>query len=209
HQAMAVALGGTVEQTGLSEFGATALTVTEPGSLLFDGLPAEQTVWMSHGDSVSRAPDGFTVTATSAGAAVAAFEDLEHRHAGVQFPPEVMHTVHGQAVLEHFLFDVAGLEPTWTPAGIVDEQVDRVRAQIGGKRVICGLSGGVDSAVAAALVHRAVGDQLTCVFVDHGLLREGEAEQVERDYVAATGVRLKVVDAAERFLDALEGVTEP
>jgi GMP synthase (glutamine-hydrolysing) len=137
------------------------------------------------------------------------FEDLERPQAGVQFHPEVLHTAHGQAVLEHFLYDVAGIEATWTPASIVDEQVERIRAQVGGKRVVCGLSGGVDSAVAAALVHRAVGDQLTCVFVDHGLLRKGEAEQVERDYVAATGIRLKVADAQQRFLDALAGITDP
>ena len=121
----------------------------------------------------------------------------------------MLHTAHGQAVLEHFLYDVAGIEPTWTPASIVEEQVERIRAQVGGKRVVCGLSGGVDSAVAAALVHRAVGDQLTCVFVDHGLLRKGEAEQVERDYVAATGIRLKVADVQDRFLEALSGVTDP
>ena len=164
---------------------------------------------MSHGDSVSEAPEGFVVTATSAGAAVAGFEDLVRHHAGVQFHPEVLHTAHGQAVLQHFLYDVAGIEPTWTPASIVEEQVERIRAQVGGKRVMCGLSGGVDSAVAAALVHRAVGDQLTCVFVDHGLLRKGEAEQVERDYVAATGIRLKVADVQDRFLEALAGVTDP
>jgi GMP synthase (glutamine-hydrolysing) len=209
HQAMAIALGGRVEQTGLSEFGATPLQVVVGDSALFRDLPSSQTVWMSHGDSVAEAPEGFVVTATSAGAAVAAFEDLARRHAGVQFHPEVLHTAHGQAVLEHFLYDVASIEPTWTPAGIVEEQVESIRAQLGGKRVICGLSGGVDSAVAAALVHRAVGDQLTCVFVDHGLLRKGEAEQVERDYVAATGVRLKVVDVQDRFLAALSGVTDP
>ncbi len=209
HQAMAIALGGTVEQTGLSEFGPTPLSVTVPDSAIFRDLPSEQTVWMSHGDSVAKAPEGFVVTATSAGAAVAAFEDVARGHAGVQFHPEVLHTAHGQAVLEHFLYDVAGIEPTWTPASIVEEQVERIRAQVGDKRVICGLSGGVDSAVAAALVHRAVGDQLTCVFVDHGLLRKGEAEQVERDYVAATGIRLKVADAQQRFLDALAGVSDP
>ncbi len=209
HQAMAVALGGTVEKTGLSEFGPTGLTVTDPASTLFEGLPTAQTVWMSHGDSVSAAPAGFAVSATSQGAAVAAFEDLARRFAGVQFHPEVLHTAHGQQVLEHFLYDIAGISPTWTPASIVEEQVERIRGQVGGKRVICGLSGGVDSAVAAALVHRAVGDQLTCVFVDHGLLRKGEAEQVEQDYVAATGIRLKVVDAQQRFLADLSGVVDP
>ena len=207
-QAQALALGGSVAQTGLSEFGRTHLDVTETGTLLA-GLPSEISVWMSHGDSVTAAPDGFTVLAHTAGADVAAFEDLERRHAGVQFHPEVLHTAHGQAVLEHFLFDIAGCRPTWTMVNIVEDQVDRIRAQVGGKRVICGLSGGVDSAVAAALTQRAVGDQLTCVFVDHGLLRAGEAEQVERDYVAATGVDLVVVDARERFLDALAGVIDP
>jgi GMP synthase (glutamine-hydrolysing) len=207
-QAMAQALGGVVERTGQSEFGRTSLTVSDPGALLA-GQPTAQQVWMSHGDAVSRAPGGFAVLAASAGSPVAAFENTERRLAGVQYHPEVLHTDHGQAVLERFLYDIAGCRPTWTMVNIVDEAIDAIRAQVGGKKVICGLSGGVDSAVAAALVHRAVGDQLTCVFVDHGLLREGEAEQVERDFVAATGVRLKVVDAAERFLDALDGVTEP
>jgi GMP synthase (glutamine-hydrolysing) len=164
---------------------------------------------MSHGDSVQEAPAGFTVTASSAGAAVAAFEDLSRGLAGVQFHPEVMHSEHGQKVLEHFLYDIAKIEPTWTPAGIVDEQVARIKAQLGDSKVICGLSGGVDSAVAAALVHKAVGDNLTCVFVDHGLLRAGEREQVERDYVAATGIRLVVIDAADRFLTELADVTDP
>jgi GMP synthase (glutamine-hydrolysing) len=207
-QAMAATLGGTVAQTGLSEFGSTELK-TISGSCLFDGLPKVQNVWMSHGDSVQEAPAGFTVTASSAGAAVAAFEDLSRSLAGVQFHPEVMHSEHGQKVLEHFLYDIAKIEPTWTPASIVDEQVARIKAQIGDSKVICGLSGGVDSAVAAALVHKAVGDNLTCVFVDHGLLRAGEREQVERDYVAATGIRLVVVDAADRFLSELADVTDP
>ncbi len=207
-QAMATTLGGTVAQTGLSEFGATALK-TKSDSCLFNGLPEVQNVWMSHGDSVQEAPAGFTVTASSAGAAVAAFEDLSRGLAGVQFHPEVMHSEHGQKVLEHFLYDIAKIEPTWTPASIVDEQVARIKAQIGDSKVICGLSGGVDSAVAAALVHKAVGDNLTCVFVDHGLLRAGEREQVERDYVAATGIRLVVVDAADRFLSELADVTDP
>jgi GMP synthase (glutamine-hydrolysing) len=207
-QAMAATLGGKVAQTGLSEFGATELK-TNPGSCLFDGLPEVQNVWMSHGDSVQEAPAGFTVTASSARAAVAAFEDLSRGLAGVQFHPEVMHSEHGQKVLEHFLYNIAKIEPTWTPASIVDEQVARIKAQIGNSKVICGLSGGVDSAVAAALVHKAVGDNLTCVFVDHGLLRAGEREQVERDYVAATGIRLVVVDAADRFLSELADVTDP
>ncbi len=207
-QAMAAALGGEVAKTGLSEFGATELNA-QTSSCLFDGLPAAQNVWMSHGDSVTTAPAGFAVTATTAGAPVAAFENLDRKLAGVQFHPEVMHSTHGQKVLEHFLYDIAKLEPTWTPANIVDEQVARIKEQIGDAQVICGLSGGVDSAVAAALVHKAVGDALTCVFVDHGLLRAGEREQVERDYVAATGIKLVVVDASERFLAELDGVTDP
>ncbi len=208
-QAMALALGGTVERTGLAEFGRTSLIVSAPDATLFSGLPAEQTVWMSHGDSVSAAPDGFEVSARSAGATVAAFEDLGRRMAGVQFHPEVLHTEHGQAVLEHFLYEIAGAQPTWTMSNVIDEQVAAIRAAVGDKRVLCGLSGGVDSAVAAALVQRAVGDRLTCVFVDHGLLRAGEPEQVERDFVEATGVSLKVVDAQDRFLEALAGVTDP
>ncbi|MCU0283096.1 MAG: glutamine-hydrolyzing GMP synthase [Candidatus Nanopelagicales bacterium] len=207
-QAMAQALGGEVARTGLSEFGRTPLAVTEPGTLFAD-LPGGFEVWMSHGDAVSAAPAGYTVTAATAGAPIAAFEHAGSRCAGVQFHPEVLHTAHGQAILERFLHGLAGIAPDWTTSGIVEEQVAAIRAQVGEHRVICGLSGGVDSAVAAALVHRAVGDQLTCVFVDHGLLRKGEREQVERDYVAATGIRLVVVDAADRFLAELEGMTDP
>jgi GMP synthase (glutamine-hydrolysing) len=207
-QAMAQALGGEVADTGGSEFGRTELSVREPGRLL-SGLPASQPVWMSHGNEVTRPPEGFTVLASTSGAPVAAFEDASRGLAGVQFHPEVLHTAHGQQILRHFLYELAGARPSWTEANIIDEQVAAIRAQVGGKRVICGLSGGVDSAVAAALVQRAVGDQLTCVFVDHGLLRAGEAEQVERDFVAATGVKLKVVDAAQRFLEALAGVADP
>jgi GMP synthase (glutamine-hydrolysing) len=207
-QAMAQSLGGAVEHTGRSEFGRTALTVAAPG-VLFRGLPAQQSVWMSHGDAVSAAPPGCTVTAATSGSPVAAFEDPTRGLYGVQFHPEVLHTEAGQRVLERFLYDGARCRPLWTEANIIEDQVAAIRSQVGGKRVICGLSGGVDSAVAAALVHRAVGDQLTCVFVDHGLLRAGEAEQVERDYVAATGVRLHVVDAADRFLAALSGVSDP
>lgn len=208
-QAMANALGGTVARTGLREYGATVATaVGEPHSLLA-GVPASQSTWMSHGDSVQTAPAGFEVLATTAGAPVAAFVNEAKALGGVQWHPEVKHSDFGQKVLENFLFEVAGLEPNWTTGNIVDEQVERIRAQIGDARVICGLSGGVDSAVAAALVQRAVGDQLTCVFVDHGLLREGEAEQVERDFVAATGVKLYVANEQERFLGALAGVTDP
>jgi GMP synthase (glutamine-hydrolysing) len=207
-QAMAQALGGTVAQTGAREYGGTSLTITEPGAL-FAGLSGHLNVWMSHGDSVSVAPAGFTVTSSTSGTPVASFEHRERRLAGVQFHPEVMHSEQGQRVLESFLHDVAGCTPSWTMSSVIDEQVERIRAQVGTGRVICGLSGGVDSAVAAALVQRAVGEQLTCVFVDHGLLRKGEAEQVERDYVAATGIRLVVVDARQRFLDALDGVSDP
>ena len=207
-QLQAQLLGGTVAQTGLREFGGTPLAVTTAGAL-FAGLPDSQDVWMRHGDCVSVAPSGYTVIASTAGAPVAGFENLATRAAGVQFHPEVAHTKQGQRVLEHFLYDIAGIEPTWTPASIVEDQVAAIREQVGDKEVICGLSGGVDSAVAAALVHKAVGDQLTCVFVDHGLLRAGEAEQVEKDYVAATGIKLKVVDASVAFLSELAGVTDP
>lgn len=207
-QAMAQALGGTVARTGLSEFGRTPLAVRDPGAL-FRGLPASYPVWMSHGDSVSEVPHGCTVLASTDGAPIAAFEDSQRRLAGVQFHPEVLHSEHGQAVLEHFLFDIAGCAPTWTMGNVIDDQVAAIRAQVGDGRVICGLSGGVDSAVAAALVQRAVGPQLTCVFVDHGLLRKGEAEQVERDFVNATGVQLVTVDARARFLAALANVEDP
>jgi GMP synthase (glutamine-hydrolysing) len=208
-QAMARALGGEVAHTGQREFGRTDLTLAADGGDLLAGLPRRLTVWMSHGDCVTTAPDGCVVTASSPRAPVAAFEDVGRRRAGVQFHPEVVHTEYGQRILTRFLHDIAGIEPAWTPAGIIDEQVAAIRDRVGDAQVICGLSGGVDSAVAAALVHRAISDQLTCVFVDHGLLRAGEAEQVEKDYVAATGIRLKVVDAADRFLDALAGVTDP
>ncbi|MEO8107552.1 MAG: glutamine-hydrolyzing GMP synthase [Actinomycetes bacterium] len=208
-QAMAQALGGEVAHTGTSEYGRTPLKVVDLDSTLFAELPHDMSVWMSHGDSVTAAPAGFTVSAMSEGAPVAAFENLDQRMAGVQFHPEVMHSQHGQRVLEHFLFEIAGCRSTWTMSNVIDEQVEIIRAQVGDKLVICGLSGGVDSAVAAALVQRAVGDQLTCVFVNHGLLRAGEAEQVEKDFVSATGVRLKIVEAERRFLDALAGVTDP
>jgi GMP synthase (glutamine-hydrolysing) len=208
HQLMARALGGSVARTGIREFGRTTAEILDSGTTL-SGSPAEQSVWMSHGDAVHEAPAGFTVLATTAGSPVAAFEDLSRRLVGVQWHPEVKHTPLGQATLENFLFRVAGLTPDWTSEGVIAQQVERIRAQVGSAPVICGLSGGVDSAVAAALVQRAVGEQLTCVFVDHGLLREGEAEQVERDFVAATGVRLVVADARDVFRDALAGVTDP
>ncbi|GAA2505005.1 glutamine-hydrolyzing GMP synthase [Streptomyces thermolineatus] len=208
-QAMARALGGTVARTGTREYGGTELQVTRPGSTLFEGTPENQSVWMSHGDSVSEAPEGFTVTATTPGTPVAAFENDEKKLYGVQHHPEVMHSTHGQMLLEHFLYRGAGLKPDWTTTNVVEESIAAIREQVGSKRAVCGLSGGVDSAVAAALVQRAIGSQLTCVYVDHGLMRKGESEQVEKDFVAATGVQLKVVDAEEQFLEALAGVSDP
>jgi GMP synthase (glutamine-hydrolysing) len=208
-QAMVQALGGTVAHTGLGEYGSTQATVFDLTSTLFNGQVGEQSVWMSHGDSVTAAPAGMKVTASSAGAPVAAFEDDERRLYGVQWHPEVIHTTYGQRVLENFLIRGAGLAADWTATNVVEDQVAAVREQIGSGRVLCALSGGVDSSVAAALVQRAVGDQLTCVFVDHGLLRSGEAEQVEQEFVAATGVSLVVVDARVQFLKALDGVSDP
>jgi GMP synthase (glutamine-hydrolysing) len=207
-QAMAQALGGTVSHTGTREYGRTQLSVD--GGVLHKGLPATQPVWMSHGDAVTAAPDGFTVTATSAGAPVAAFENTERRLAGVQYHPEVMHSPHGQQVLSRFLHETAGIKAEWTAANIADALVEQIQEQVGPDgQAICGLSGGVDSAVAAALVQRAIGDRLTCVFVDHGLLREGEREQVQQDFVAATGAKLVTVDAVDTFLGALDGVSDP
>ncbi|MGS2589838.1 glutamine-hydrolyzing GMP synthase [Streptomyces hebeiensis] len=208
-QLMATTLGGTVDNTGAREYGRTELRVSRPDSTLFEGTPVEQPVWMSHGDACSAAPEGFTVTASTDLVPVAAFENDEKKLYGVQHHPEVMHSTFGQQVLEHFLYRGAGIEPSWTTANVVDEQIEVIRAQVGTKRAICGLSGGVDSAVAAALVQKAIGSQLTCVYVDHGLMRKGETEQVEKDFVAATGVQLKVVDAQERFLTALAGVSDP
>ncbi|MFH5822152.1 glutamine-hydrolyzing GMP synthase [Georgenia sp. AZ-5] len=207
-QSMARALGGQVAQTGSREYGSTVVRLQSSGELLA-GSPTQQTVWMSHGDAVQAAPEGFEVLATSEGSPVAAFEDRERHLYGMQWHPEVKHSVLGQEALERFLYEGAGLRPSWTPGNVIAEQVEAIRAQVGKDRVICGLSGGVDSSVAAALVQKAVGDQLTCVFVDHGLLRAGEAEQVEEDFVAATGVNLKVVDASQTFLEALRGVTDP
>jgi GMP synthase (glutamine-hydrolysing) len=206
-QAMAQTLGGTVARTGTSEYGRTELNVS--GGQLHLDLPDTQPVWMSHGDAVTAAPEGFAVVASSAGAPVAGFENPARSLAGVQYHPEVMHTPHGQQVLSRFLHEFAGIDSAWTPSNIADSLVEQVRAQIGDGRAICGLSGGVDSAVAAALVQRAIGDRLTCVFVDHGLLRAGERAQVQRDFVAATGANLVTVDAEERFLEALAAVTNP
>ncbi|HIT75532.1 MAG TPA: glutamine-hydrolyzing GMP synthase [Candidatus Avipropionibacterium avicola] len=206
-QAMASALGGEVVQTGRSEFGRTRATVSEHGQLLA-GCSDELNVWMSHGDAVTRAPQGFTTLATSPGADVAAFEDATRRLVGVQWHPEVNHSEQGREIIANFL-RLAGVRTDWNAASIVAEQVDLIRQQVGDGQVICALSGGVDSAVAGALVQKAIGDQLTCVFVDHGLLRKGEAEQVKTDFVAATGVDLVVVDASEQFLSALAGVSDP
>jgi len=207
-QLVAMQLGGEVEHTGGGEYGRTPMT-RSGSSVVLGELPQEQSVWMSHGDAITAAPDGFVVTASSPGAPVAALEDRERAIYGVQFHPEVAHTERGQQVLSSFLFDVCKARPTWTNANIIDEAVAEIRAQVGEERVICGLSGGVDSAVAAAIVHRAVGDQLTCVFVDTGLLRLGEPEQVEETFRAQFHVDLVHVKSADRFLDALAGVSEP
>jgi GMP synthase (glutamine-hydrolysing) len=205
-QLMVAGLGGTVERTGAAEYGATGLEASK--SALLTGTPKRQRVWMSHGDTATAAPPGFTVTARTEATPVAAVENVADHLFGVQFHPEVMHTEHGQRILARFL-ELAGCRPSWTMLNIVEEQVAAIRAQVGDGHAICGLSGGVDSAVAAALVQRAIGDRLTCVFVDHGLLRKGEAEQVEQDFVAATGVKLKVADEADVFLAALAGVADP
>ncbi len=207
HQAMAQALGGQVARTGAAEYGATRLR-RAGASLLLDDTPDDQQVWMSHGDTVVAAPPGFRVTAATDGTPVAAFEDPQRGLFGVQYHPEVGHTERGQQVFEAFL-RAAGIRQSWTMVNIVDDQVARIRERVGDRKVICGLSGGVDSAVAAALVHRAVGAQLTCVFVDHGLNRRGEVEQVEQDFVASTGVELVTVKCADRFAEALAGVTDP
>ena len=207
-QAMAAALGGVVSQTGKSEFGRTEIKA-ESTSRIFSSLPAVQSVWMSHGDAVTQAPAGFSVCAVTADTPIAAFEDATGKIAGVQFHPEVLHSEHGQAILKNWLINIAGCKPDWTIGNIAENEIAKAKTLIGSKRVICGLSGGVDSAVAAAIIQRAVGSQLTCVFVDHGLLRSGESEQVQRDFVAATGIELVVVDAVDQFLNALAGVTDP
>ncbi len=207
-QVMAAALGGVVTQTGKSEFGRTAMQHRSDSKLLKD-LPIEFNVWMSHGDSVTKVPSGFSSTAKTADTPIVAYENGDGKLAGVQFHPEVLHSENGQEILRRWLIDIVGCKPTWTSENIVAQEVEKIRAAVGKSRVICGLSGGVDSAVAAAIVQQAIGSQLTCVFVDHGLLREGEAEQVEKDFVAATGVELMVVDARSKFINALAGVTDP
>lgn len=207
-QTLAHALGGQVDNSGKREYGATDLNVSS-GGVLLNSQPEAQVCWMSHGDQVVKAPEGFDVLASTETTPVAAFESVEKKIFGVQWHPEVKHSEFGQNVLENFLYQGAGLSPNWSSGDVIAEQVEKIRSQVGDSKVICGLSGGVDSAVAAALVHKAVGDQLTAVFVDHGLLRKGEAEQVERDYVEATGIKLKVVNAEKQFLDALKGVSDP
>ncbi len=207
-QTMAAVLGGVVSRTGKSEFGRTQTSVI-PESKTFAGLNSEQKTWMSHGDAVTKTPEGFTTTASTDSTPIAAFENSSGTLAGVQFHPEVLHTEHGQKILENWLINIAKCEATWTTKNITETQIAHAREIIGNKRVICGLSGGVDSAVAAAIIQRAVGDQLTCVFVDHGLLRKGEAQQVESDFVATTGIKLVTIDAAQKFLTALKGITDP
>jgi len=206
-QLQAQLLGGRVERTDVSEFGKTALEAKE--GALFEGLPDEQIVWMSHRNSVTAPPEGATVVAGSPSTQIAAFEAPETRQYGVQFHPEVVHTPYGQMLLKNFLYNVAGAPPAWTPAAVIEEQVERIRAQVGTDRVLCALSGGVDSAVAALLVHKAVGDQLTCVFVDHGFMRKDEAAQVVETFDGHFHVPLVHVQAQERFLARLDGVSDP
>ena len=209
HQLMARELGGEVAATGDREYGGTGLAVDQPGGILLADLAAHEQVWMSHGDAVTRAPEGFRVTARTDVIPIAAMEDPERGLFGVQFHPEVSHTPRGSAVLRRFLFDGCGVLPDWTPVNIVEDAVTRIRRQVGDAGVLCALSGGVDSSVAALLVHRAIGDQLTCVFVDHGLNREGEPGQVEETFGRHFGVPLVHVKAEDRFLAKLAGVTDP
>ena len=207
-QLVALNLGGKVEGAEVGEFGRSKLTVTEPGTLLRD-LPLEQSCWMSHRDTVFAPPPGFTALASSTASPVAAFESAERQIYGIQFHPEVVHTPYGQDVLKRFLGDVCGCDLTWSAASIVEEQIARIRAQVGDAKVICGLSGGVDSSVAAVLVHQAVGDQLTCIFVDHGLMRKNEGDQVIKAFREGYGIPLVAVDAEDRFLSKLAGVSDP
>jgi GMP synthase (glutamine-hydrolysing) len=206
-QLMALELGGRVDRTDAAEYGKTSVTVAE--SALMKDTPADQTAWMSHRDTVVAAPEGASVVATSPSTPVAAFESRERALYGVQFHPEVVHTPHGMEVLKNFLYEIADAPPAWTPAAVIEEQVERIRAQVGRERVLCALSGGVDSAVAALLVHKAIGDQLTCVFVDHGMMRKNEAEQVVEMFGDHFHVPLVHVQAQDRFLDLLDGVEEP
>jgi GMP synthase (glutamine-hydrolysing) len=206
-QLLALELGGRVDKTGAGEYGKVDMRTSD--STLFKSQPEDQTAWMSHRDTVIEPPSGATTVATSEHTPVAAFEDHAQRRYGVQFHPEVVHTPHGQEVLKNFLYELAGAAPVWTPAAVIEEQVERIRTQVGNERVLCALSGGVDSAVAALLVHKAVGDQLTCVFVDHGLLRKGEAEQVVETFDGVFHVPLVHVQAQDRFLGRLAGITDP
>jgi GMP synthase (glutamine-hydrolysing) len=207
-QLMSVQLGGEVAKTGKGEYGRTALRVTNT-SILFRELPPAQDVWMSHFDSMTKAPEGFRVTAATEGTPAAAIESPERGLFGVQFHPEVMHTPRGQEVLKNFLYDVAGCRPSWTMANVIEQSVAAIREQVGDERVLCGLSGGVDSAVAAALVFRAIGQQLTCVYVDTGMMRAGESEQIEDTFRRQFNVDLVHVKAADRFIEALDDVIEP
>ena len=208
-QEMALQLGGTIPKTDVGEYGFAKLTVTDTRSVIFAGLPAEQQVWMSHRDSVGTAPAGFTVTACTDTTGIAAMEDSTRKLYATQFHPEVAHTVHGQEILKRFLHDVAGIAPTWTMVNVIDEAVADIRSRVGDAKVICGLSGGVDSSVVAALLHRAIGDQLTCVFVDHGMMRLDEGEEVVRVFRDQFKVDLIHVQAQDRYLDLLAGVTDP
>jgi len=211
-QLVALDLGGEVSQTGRGEYGRAEMGVLEDGGLLFGGLhdqPRFQNVWMSHFDTITEAPEGFTVLATTPDTPAAAFEQQERKLYGVQFHPELMHTEHGQELLKHFLYDACGCRPTWTMSSIIEEQVAAVRAQVGEGRVICGLSGGVDSSVAAALVHKAIGSQLTCVFVDHGLMRKDEGEQVVETFRRNFGIELIHLRVADRFFERLAGILDP
>jgi GMP synthase (glutamine-hydrolysing) len=208
HQVLADVLGGAVQENQVAEFGPSELTST-PSSVLLAGLPEAQQVWMSHRDAVVAAPEGFRVVGSTPDSPVAAMEDSERGLFGVQFHPEVVHTPRGQEILKRFLYDVCGAHPTWTHVGIIERSIEAIRLRVGEETVICGLSGGVDSSVAAALVHKAVGDQLVCVFVDHGLLREGEAAQVEETFRRSFRMNLVHVKAGDRFLEALEGLTDP
>jgi GMP synthase (glutamine-hydrolysing) len=209
-QLVAQQLGGHVRETGGGEYGRTSISRSaDTPSVILEGAPDEQPVWMSHGDAIVTSPPGFVVTASSPGAPVAAFEDRDRAIYGVQFHPEVAHTERGQAMLKAFLYDVCDCRPTWTNSSIIEQSVAEIRAQVGDERVICGLSGGVDSAVAAALVHKAIGDQLTCVFVDHGMMRKDEGEQVEETFRRQFHVDLVHVKAADRFLGALDDVIDP
>jgi GMP synthase (glutamine-hydrolysing) len=208
-QALVLTLGGKVEGAEIGEFGRSQLSVSDGGGRLLAGTPAEQSCWMSHRDTVFAPPPGFTALASSKESPVAAVEDVRRGIYGIQFHPEVVHTPYGQQILTTFLEDICGCERTWSPESIIDEQVARIRAQVGDGRVICGLSGGVDSSVAALLVHKAIGDQLTCVFVDHGLMRRNEGEQVISAFRDHFKVPLVAVDAEARFLERLAGVSDP